>query len=266
VEGESVKFEFVWADGDYDRLPELAAGLVRLPVSLLVAALLPAALAAKAATSTIPVVFVSGTDAIDAGLVGSLGRPGGNLTGVSMLATALNAKRLELLRAVVPSASIVAALINPRNPNAISVVSEIESAARSVAQNICFVEAANEEQFEPAILAARQQQAGALLVGNDGFLSGRRDKIAAIAGRCKIPAIYPSRSFSGDDGGLMSYGADQVDVFRLAGVYAGRILRGERPADLPVMQPTKFELIKAAKELGVTIPLPLLASADEVIE
>jgi putative ABC transport system substrate-binding protein len=268
-EGQNVKIEFVWADGDYDRLPALAADLVRRQVSLIAVGLLPAALAAKAATNTIPVVFVSGSDAVDAGLVGSLGWPGGNLTGISMLSSALNAKRLELLREVVPATRLIAVLVNPRNPNVDSALKEIEAAARTVGQQIHVERAANEQEFEAAFAMMRQQRADALLVGNDAFFSSRRDQLAALAARYRMPAIYPSRNPARDDGALMSYGADQTDVFRLAGAYAGRILKGEKPADLPVMQPTKFELVismKAAKALGLTIPLPLLASADEVIE
>jgi putative ABC transport system substrate-binding protein len=186
-----------------------------------------------------------------------------------MLSTALNAKRLELLREVVPATRLIAVLVNPRNPNVDSALKEIEAAARTLGQQIQLVRAGNEQEFEAAFAMMRQQQADALLVGNDAFFSSRRDQLAALAARYRIPAIYPSRNPARDDGALMSYGADQTDVFRLAGAYAGRILKGEKPADLPVMQPTKFELVismRAAKALGLTIPLPLLASADEVIE
>jgi putative ABC transport system substrate-binding protein len=269
IDGQNVTIRFMWAEGRYDQLPAMAGDLVGRGVSVIAVALLPAALAAKAATNSIPIVFVTGSDALDVGLIDSLSRPSGNLTGVNMLTTALNAKRLEVLREFVPAARLVGVLVNPDNPNTDSVLAEVDSAARNLGQKILVTRAANEAEFVPAFEFLRREKIDALLVGNDGVFSSKRDQIAELAARYKVPAIYSSRSLNGDDGALISYGASQSESFHQAGLYVGRILKGAKPADLPVVQPTKFELminLKTAKSLGLAVPPQLLARADEVIE
>jgi ABC-type uncharacterized transport system substrate-binding protein len=269
VEGRNVAIEYRWADGRYDRLPALASDLVGHRVSLIVAvggAI--SARAAKAATSTIPIVFVSGGDPVDYGLVASLNRPGGNVTGVSLVTSVLVAKRLGLLSELVPTAAVIALLINPDTPDAEPETKDVMAAGHTLGREIRVFKVSSESEFEGAFANLVQIRAGALIVGGDPFLNSRRARLIALAARHAIPAIYYSREFVAD-GGLISYGTSIGGAYRQAGVYAGRILRGAKPADLPVQQPTKFDLVinlKTAKTLGLTVPLTLQASADEVIE
>src|SRR5262245_15939570 len=268
VEGQSIVIEYRWAEGHYDRLPGMAAELVRKPVVALCAAYYPAALAAKAATTSIPVVFIVGSDPIDGGLVATLNRPRGNLTGVSQFTNALIAKRLELLRELVPGTALIGVLMYTDNPNTEINTRDVQAAAQAVGQQILIVGVDSGRDFNSAFTTLAQQKAGALLISPDAYFQSRRDEIIHLAARHGIPAIYGGRENS-DAGGLISYGASQMGVSHQAGVYMGRILRGERPEDLPVMQPTTFELVinlKTAKALGLTVPPTLLARADEVIE
>ena len=268
VEGRSVMIEYHWAEGHYDRLAGLAADLVRRPVAAICAAYLPAALAAKAATTKLPIVFVVGSDPVTTGLVATLNRPAGNVTGVTIFTNALIAKRLELLRELVPGARLIGVLVNSDNPNTEINTGDLRAAARAVGQEIQIVSASRGRGFEAAFTALGQQKASALLLSPDAFFFSRRVEIAILAARHGIPAIYSTREFP-TAGGLISYGAGQMEVWRQAGVYVGRILKGEKPADLPVIQPSKFELVinlRTAKALGLEVPPMLLARADEVIE
>ena len=269
VEGRNVTIEYRWAANQYDRLPQLADDLVRQQVAVIATVGgTPVALAAKAATSTIPIVFVIGSDPVKLGLVGSYNRPDGNVTGVSQFASALVSKRLELIRELVPTVVSLTVLINPSNPNAESVLNEAKAAARAFGQEIHVSNASSDSDLASSLAARAKDGLDALIVMDDAFFLSRRDQLADIAARHKKPAIYPWPEFV-HAGGLMSYGTSLADAYRQAGMYVGRILKGEKPAGLPVMQPIKFELainLKTAKALGLEIPPTLLARADEVIE
>jgi putative tryptophan/tyrosine transport system substrate-binding protein len=269
VEGRNVAIEYRWAEGQYDRLPALAADLVRRKVTVIVATgALSAALAARAATTIIPTVFQVGNDPVQVGLVPSLNRPGGNLTGVTTLAAELMPKRLELLHEVVPGATVVAALLNPTNPNAETFSRDLQAAALTLGLRLHILHASTQRGFDTAFATLVQLRAGGLVIASDSFFTSRSEQLAALALRNAVPAIYSYREFAAA-GGLMSYGGGLTDAHRLAGVYTGRILKGEKPSDLPVQQSTKIELmvnLKTAKALGLTIPETLLAIADQVIE
>ncbi len=268
VEGKNLAIEYRWAEGRDDRLPALAIDLVGRKVDVIATAGGPSpTLAAKGATSTIPIVFVSG-DPIGDGLVASLARPHGNLTGVSILVVELNPKRLEMLSELVPRAGIIALLVNPNNPQTERVTLDVEEAARTKGVQLPVVKARTESEIDAAFASLVQLQAGALLVQADPVFTGLREAIVMLAARHAIPAIYPLREFAAS-GGLISYGASLTGSYRLAGGYVGRILNGAKPADLPVEQPTRFELVvnlKTAAALGLTVPPSILARADEVIE
>jgi putative tryptophan/tyrosine transport system substrate-binding protein len=268
VEGRNVAIENRWAEGQYDRLPALAADLVRRQVTVLAATTTPAALAAKGATSTIPIIFTIGADPIAIGLVDSLSRPSGNVTGVNNYLSDLGAKRLELLRELVPNAAVIGVLLNPSFPDAESQSKDVKEAARKLGQQVQVVNANSENDFDRAFATFVRLQARVLLVTVDPLFNSRREQLIALAARHKIPAMYFGREFV-SAGGLMSYASNLADGYRQAGIYVGRILNGAKPADLPVVQPTKFELVinlKTAKALGLTVPLIMQMTADEVIE
>jgi len=268
AEGRTVTIEYGWADGQSDRLPALAAELLRRKVAVFATGGPAAALAAKAASTTIPLVFVSSSDPVQLGLVASFNRPGGNATGVSFIASELVAKQSELLHQLVPNAVVIGVLVNPTSANAEVQLKDVPAAARTLGLEIVVQNASSERDFDAAFAALVQQRAGALVVGSDPLFYTRRQQLAAMATRHALPAIYADREYA-EAGGLMSYGTSIAAAFRQAGVYTGRILRGEQPAELPVMQATKFDLtinLITAKALGITVPPGLLVAANEVIE
>jgi putative tryptophan/tyrosine transport system substrate-binding protein len=269
LEGRNVAIEYRWAEGRYDQVPALAADLVQRQVAVIVTTGgETSAVAAKAATKTIPIVFNTGTDPVRLGLVTSLARPGGNATGVNIFTTELAEKRLGLLHDLIPAASTIAVLLNPNFAPAVVNLQESEVAARAAGRTVVAFHASRDDEIETAFARIIQMRPGALLVGSDPFFNSRREQIVALAARHAIPAIYEWREFA-QAGGLMSYGTSLIEAYRQQGVYAGRILKGEKPADLPVVQLSKFELIInliTAKTLGLTFPPGLLAIADEVIE
>jgi putative tryptophan/tyrosine transport system substrate-binding protein len=269
VEGQNVAIEFRWAEGEIDRLTAMATDLVSRQVAVIVAAGGDRpALAAKAATSTIPIVFAGSDFPVKIGLVASLSRPGGNVTGASLFTSELEAKKLAVLRELTPSAPLIAMLVNPTNPSAETDIEDVQKAASSVGQRILLLRASSEAEIDTAFESVLRHRADSLLVAHDPIFLSRRDQFIALAARHRVPAIYEFREFV-VDGGLMSYGSKITDNYRLAGNYTGRILKGTKPADLPVQQPTKFELVinlKTAKALGLEVPATLLTRADEVIE
>jgi putative tryptophan/tyrosine transport system substrate-binding protein len=267
VEGENVAIEYRWADNQTDRLPALAAELVRRRVAVIVGNT-PSAFAAKAATTTIPIVFIVAEDPVRLGLVASLARPGGNLTGVNFFTGELAAKRLELLRELVPRAARVAVLVNPAGPDAETTLKDVELAARAIGLQIPVLNASTSREINAAFATLVRERPDALFVGGDPFFSSRRIQLVHLATLHKVPAIFSNRDYV-EAGGLMSYGSNIVDAWRQLGTYAGRILKGAKPADLPVVQASKFELVinvESARMLGLTVPDKLLAAADEVIE
>jgi len=269
IEGQNLAIEYRSADGQYDRLPRLAADLVDRKVAVILAAGgTDPAKAAKAATATIPIVFVSAADPVNAGIVASLNRPGGNVTGVSLLGSELEAKRLGLLHEIVPGTAAIGVLVNPKYPDADLELRELQEAASAIGRQINVVRASADSEIDTAFATVAQQGAAALLVAQDPFFGGRRIQLVTLAARYKLPAIYYQREFA-EIGGLMSYGTDFARQYRQAGIYVGKILKGTKPADLPVLQPTKFELVinlKTARALGFTIPPGVFSIADDVIE
>jgi putative ABC transport system substrate-binding protein len=268
IEGQNVHIAFRWAEGRYDRFPELAAELVGLQVAVIAAFSSAAALAAISATKTIPIVFSSTVDPVAAGLVASLNRSGGNATGVAFFTSELVAKQLELLRELLPKATIIGLLVNPTSPNTETQLRDIPVASQALGLQIVVQNASSDGDLDTAFATLAQQRASGLVVGSDPFFYGRREQLAALAARHALPAIYPDREYVAD-GGLMSYGASLTDAYRQAGVYSGRILKGDKPADLPVQQAVKIELVinlQTAKTLGVEMPLSLLMRINEAIE
>jgi putative tryptophan/tyrosine transport system substrate-binding protein len=267
IEGQNVAIEYRWADDRPERLPGLAADLLRRPVAVIVANT-DAALVAKAATTTVPIVFAIGGDPVRDGLVANLNRPGGNVTGVVFFFGELGAKRLELLRQLVPRATTIAMLVNPNSANTEAERRDVQAAAQAIGQQLLILDVGSDREIETAFTTFVQRGAGALLTGSGAFLNSSRERIVALAARHGLPAMYAQRE-AALAGGLMSYGPSITDAYRQAGIYAGRILKGEKPADLPVMRSTKFDFminLKTAKALGLTVPDRLLALADEVIE
>jgi putative tryptophan/tyrosine transport system substrate-binding protein len=268
IDGQNVKLEYRWAEGQYDRLPALTTELVRDGAALIFTTAFISAQAAKAVTTTVPVVFVSGPDPVQLGLVASLNRPGGNLTGVTLFTSTVGAKRLQLLRELLPAATTFAFIVNPGNTRADSDIQEMEAAAQALGRQIVVAKAATDRDFETAFALLAQGSVQALVIGGDPFFNSRATQLVALASHYAIPTIYPLNEFAAV-GGLMSYGSSISDAYRQAGIYAGRILKGAKPADLPVVQPTKFDLVinlKTAKTLGLEVSPSLLARADEVIE
>jgi putative tryptophan/tyrosine transport system substrate-binding protein len=269
AEGQNVTIEYRWAEGQYDRLPALVAELVGRPVVVIVATGGDVGVrAAKKATTTIPIVFTSGSDPVAAGFVSSLNRPGGNVTGVSLFVSVLEVKKLDLLRELVPTAAVIAFLLNPSNPRAGVDTADMQAAARALGKQLLIFEVDREHDFGAVFTSLAQQRVDALVVHTEPFFLSRRDHLVELAARHSIPTIYGLREFAAA-GGLISYGTKLSDSYRQVGIYTGKILKGEKPADLPIMQPTKFELVinlKTAKALGLDVPTSLLARADEVIE
>ncbi len=269
VEGRNVTIEYRWADGQYDRLPALASELVGKRVAAIVAiGGAPSVIAAKNATSTIPIVFTMTADPVQLGLVTSFNRPGGNITGIAILGVALEAKRLEMLHELVPTAKLIGVVVNPKNPQFEIQTDELAAASRSTGQEIVVLKASTNSEIDAAFATLADRRAGAVIIGQDTFFTSQPTQFAALAKRYAIPAISPWREHV-SAGILLSYGANITDAYRQAGNYTGRVLKGERPAELPIMQPTKFELVinlKTAKALGVEIPPMLLSTAEEVIE
>jgi putative ABC transport system substrate-binding protein len=269
VEHQNVAMEYRWADSQYDRLPALAADLVSRRVAVIIPiGGAPATVAAKAATSTIPIVFNLGADPVGLGLVTNLSRPGGNITGIAMMTVEIETKRLELLHELAPASSSLAILLNPSSPQAQTQEREAQRAARVIGRQVLVLKAGTLREIEEVFAALVRERAGALLVGADTFFLSQATLFVVLTARHSMPTIYPFRSFV-DAGGLMSYGTSLLDAYRQTGVYAGRVLKGEKPGDLPIAQPTKFELIinlKTARAVGIAIPPTLLARADEVIE
>jgi putative tryptophan/tyrosine transport system substrate-binding protein len=269
VEGESISIEYRWAQGDYGRLPELASDLVNRGVLLLMAVGgEPSAIAAKKATSTIPIVFGIGGDPVDAGLVASFNRPGGNATGYTLLTSQMEPKRIGLLHELVPSASSFGALINPAFPPAVRQLGDIENATKTIRQSLFVASASTDAELNAAFASFVQQRVGAVLIAADPYFDTRREQIIALAAQARLPTMYQFREFA-VAGGLISYGPSYTDSYKQGGIYAGRILRGAKPADLPILQPTKFEMVinlKTANSLGLNIPNSMQLLADEVIE
>jgi putative tryptophan/tyrosine transport system substrate-binding protein len=269
AEGRNVAIQYRWAENRLERLPALVGDLTRQPVALILAGgNTDAALTAKAATPTIPIVFVSGIDAVQIGLVASLNHPGGNVTGVTFLATSLGPKKLEILRALLPTAAVIGMLINTNLASANIQIEDVQTAGRTLGLQIHVLHASAERDLDAVFASLAAVRAGGLVVGADAFLNSQRDHLVAQAAHYSIPTVYPWRE-AVTAGGLMSYGASPAEAYRQAGLYAGKILNGDKPADLPVIQSTKIDLVinlKTAKTLGLTVPLPLLAFADEVIE
>jgi putative ABC transport system substrate-binding protein len=268
VEGQNLAIEHRWAEGRYDLLPALAGDLIARGADLIAASSIPSARAAKSVTPTIPIVFVSGGDPVESGLVTSLARPGNNLTGVTILAAELTPKRLELLSELVPEAGLITLLVNPNNPQTAGIVTDMQAAAGAKRLRLHVVNATTEGEIDAAFASLVQQHASGLVIEADPFFTTRSEQLVALASRNAVPAIYTRREFA-VSGGLISYGTSLPGEFRQAGIYAGKILNGAKPADLPVQQPTTFELVvnlKTAKALGLTVPPSILARADEVIE
>jgi putative tryptophan/tyrosine transport system substrate-binding protein len=268
LDGQNVTIEYRWAEGRYDKLSELVGDLIRRQVSVIAATSTPANLVAKKATTTIPIVFTTSSDPVQLGLVDSLNRPGANVTGVTQLNVEVGPKRLELARELMPSATAVALLINPKNPQADAVLKNMQAAAPSLGLQLQVLRASSEAEMETAFASFASLKAGILTIGTDTLFNGRTEKLASLAVRYAVPTIYQYTQFTAN-GGLMSYGGSIEDAYRTAGILAGRILKGDKPADLPVQQSTKVQLIvnlKAARALGIAVPLSLLGRADEIIE
>jgi putative ABC transport system substrate-binding protein len=268
VDRQNVSIEYRWANGHYDQLPELVNDLIQRRVSLIAATSTPANLVAKKATSTIPIVFTTSSDPVQLGLVESLNRPGGNATGVTQLNVEVGPKRLELARELMPNATAVALLINPKNPQTDAVLKNMQTAARSLGLQLHVLQASSEAEMEAAFVSFASLKAGILTIGTDTLFNGLTEELASLAVRYAVPTIYQYNQFT-QNGGLMSYGGSIEDAYHAAGILAGRILKGDKPADLPVQQSTKVRLIvnlKAARALGITVPLSMLGRADEIIE
>jgi ABC-type uncharacterized transport system substrate-binding protein len=268
ADGKNTRIEYRWAENQYDRLPAMAADLVRQEVAVLAATTTPAARAAKAATGTIPIVFTTIADPVQIGFVASLNRPGGNVTGATMLSVEVGPKLMELLHGAVPSAGTMILLVNPTNPNAETQSKSLQQAALKLGVKLHVLNASNERDFDTVFAKLNELQAGALIIGHDVFFNAQVKQLGALTVHNKMPAIYTLSEFAAS-GGLISYGASRADAWHQAGIYVGRILKGEKPSELPVIQPTTFEFtinLRTAKALGVSVPLTLIASADEIIE